>query len=114
MAMADTELATRSAEIALHAGLRLAASVQEVPWMMRIEEHTSWLMLARLPVTLTATISLNRFRVRDLMRLEKGQVFESAWPETEDVPLRTGDVQVGWGEFEVVDQRITVRLTRLA
>jgi flagellar motor switch/type III secretory pathway protein FliN len=112
--MADTELTMRDAEMALPAGLELVAAAPVVPWMARIEEHPSWLVLARLPVTMTAVISLNRFRVCDLMRLEKAQVFESTWPETEDVPLKVGEVQVGWGEFEVVDQRITMRLTRLA
>jgi flagellar motor switch protein FliM len=111
--MADTELVMRGSEIAFPTGVALAAA-PVVPWMARIEEHPSWLVLARLPVTITATVSLNRFRVRDLMRLEKGQVFESTWPETEDVPLKVGEVQMGWGEFEVVEQRITVRVTRLA
>jgi hypothetical protein len=40
-------------------------------------------------------------------------VFQSGSPETEDVPLMVGQVQLGWSEFEVVDQRLGLRLTRL-
>ena len=61
-----------------------------------------------------AGIPLYGFKIRDLLRLESGQVIESGWPEAEDVPLCVGQVQVAWSEFEVVEQRLAVRLTRLA
>ncbi len=91
----------------------MARAVPAAPWMIRIEEHSAWLVLSRLPVTMAAEIPLSRFRVRDLLGLAEGQVFESASPDTEDVPLKVGDVQLGWTEFEVVEQRIALRLTRL-
>jgi flagellar motor switch protein FliN/FliY len=56
---------------------------------------------------------LSRFRVKDLLGLAEGQVFGSVCSDTEDVPLRVGDVQLGWTEFEVVEQKIALRLTRL-
>ena len=90
------------------------AGVQAVPWMLRIEEHTAWPVLSRLTVTMTAEIPLSRFRVQDLLGLAEGQVFESASSDTGDVPLKVGDVQLGWTEFEVVEQKIALRLTRLA
>jgi flagellar motor switch protein FliN/FliY len=70
-------------------------------------------MLSRLHLAMTASITLKGFKVRDLLRLEPGQVVESAWPETEDVPLVVGQVQIAWSEFEVVDHQLVVRLTRL-
>jgi flagellar motor switch protein FliN/FliY len=36
------------------------------------------------------------------------------WPDSEDVPVKVGQVQLGWSEFEVVEQQLAVRLTRLA
>jgi flagellar motor switch protein FliM len=62
---------------------------------------------------MTVEVPLTRFKVQDLMGLKEGQVFQSASPDTEDVPLKVGDVQLGWTEFEVVEQKIALRLTRL-
>jgi flagellar motor switch protein FliN/FliY len=51
--------------------------------------------------------------VRDLLALKEGQVFESLSPATDDVPVRVGQAQLGWSEFEVLEQRMALRLTRL-
>jgi flagellar motor switch/type III secretory pathway protein FliN len=113
--MADTELISGDMALAaLAAGPQPVRAVPEVPGMARIEEHSAWPVLSRLTVTLTAGIPLYRFKVRDLLRLETGQVIESVWPDTEDVPVNVGQVQLGWSEFEVVEQELAVRLTRLA
>jgi hypothetical protein len=40
-------------------------------------------------------------------------VFESLSPTTEDVPVRVAQLQLGWSEFEVLEQRMALRLTRL-
>jgi flagellar motor switch protein FliN/FliY len=85
----------------------------KAPWMSKIEEHPAWPKLCRLDLMLAVEIPLPRFKVQDLLRLAEGQVFESTFPDTEDVPLRVGDIQLGWTEFEVVDQKIALRLTRL-
>ena len=88
--------------------------VAEIPWMMRIEEHPGWPTLSRLTVAISGEIPLAGFKVKDLLALQPGQVIASGWQETEDVPVKAGRVQVGWSEFEVVDQQLLVRLTRLA
>jgi flagellar motor switch protein FliM len=111
--MTGTELATRKAELSLAAGMELARIAPVTPWMMHIEEHPSWEIVSQLRLSLRAAVALNRFRVRDLLALKEGQVFESLSPDTEDVPVMVGDVQLGWSEFEVMEQRIAVRLTRL-
>jgi flagellar motor switch/type III secretory pathway protein FliN len=82
--------------------------------MARIEEHHAWPVLSELMMTLESGIALREFKVRDLLRLEVGQVVESLCPSTDDVPVKVGQVQLGWSEFEVVEQRLAVRLTRLA
>jgi hypothetical protein len=110
--MAGTELATRSAEVVTGAGLDLMRAVPRVPWMMRIEEHPHWETLSQLRVTMRAGVRL-RFRVRDLLALKEGQLCESLSPATDDVPVRVGQMQLGWSEFEVQDQRMALRLTRL-
>jgi flagellar motor switch protein FliN/FliY len=110
--MTGTELATRSAEAVTATSLDLMPVASKVPWMMRIEEHPYWRTLSQLRVTLRAGVAL-RFRVRDLLALKEGQVVESLSPATDDVPVKVGQTQLGWSEFEVLDQRMALRLTRL-
>jgi flagellar motor switch protein FliN len=69
--------------------------------------------VVQLPVELDVTVPVRGFRVRNLLALEPGQVIESRWGYSEDVPLGSVDVQLAWSEFEVVDTRLAVRITRL-
>jgi flagellar motor switch protein FliM len=69
--------------------------------------------IALMPVQLDVRIPLPDFRVSDLLGLAPGGVVASAWPSSDDVPLSCGDVQLVWTEFEVVDQTLAVRVTRL-
>lgn len=111
--MTGTELVTHSTEVVRTTDLDLVRAAPKTPGMMRIEEHPSWETLAQLRVTMRAGVALSRFRVRDLLAMKEGQVFESVSPATEDVPVRVGRVQLGWSEFEVAQQRMSLRLTRL-
>ena len=69
--------------------------------------------IARLPVELEVAVPVRDFRVRHLLVLEPGQVIETQWDQGADMPLATGDVQLAWSEFEVVDSQLAVRVTRL-
>jgi flagellar motor switch protein FliN/FliY len=69
--------------------------------------------ISRLPVSLDVAVPVPGFRVRDLVLLEPGHVIETNWTSGEDFPLVSGRVQLVWTEFEVVDQRIAVRVTRM-
>lgn len=69
--------------------------------------------LAGLPMQLDVTVPVTGFRVQDLLALDKAAILESRWPHTEDVPVWCGGVQLVWTEFEVVDQKLAVRITRL-
>ncbi|MGD0445334.1 MAG: FliM/FliN family flagellar motor C-terminal domain-containing protein [Edaphobacter sp.] len=95
------------------AAFELARIAPKVPWMERIEEHPSWETLAQLRTSIRAGVALNRFTVRDLLAMKEGQVFESLSSATEDVPVKIGQVQVGWSEFEVLEHTMALRLTRL-
>ena len=88
-------------------------SPERKPGMQRVEEHNAWPLLSRIPLRLTAAVPVARFKVRDLLALAAGVVVPTAWPSTEDVPLRLGHVQLSGSEFEVVEGRMAVRLTRL-
>lgn len=87
----------------------------EEPSKVRLKEIlASETALSGLPVELKVAIPVPQFRVRDLVTLEKGRVLSSDWANGEDLPLSCGDVQLVWTEFEVVDQKLAVRVTRLA
>lgn len=62
---------------------------------------------------LDVTIPVPGFRVQNLLALDKGAILESRWPHAEDVPVWCGGAQLLWTEFEVVDQKLAVRVTRL-
>ena len=70
--------------------------------------------VARLPVELDVAVPVREFRMRHLLALAPGQVIESQWNHSGDLPLAAGEVQVAWSEFEVVETRLAVRVTRLA
>lgn len=70
--------------------------------------------VARLPVELDVAVPVRQFRVRNLLALKPGQLIESQWGNGEDVPLASGEVQLAWSEFEVIDSQLAVRVTRLA
>jgi len=86
----------------------------EAPEPRRMEAHPAWPMIARLPVMLSVRIPLRGFRVCDLLNLRADKTIVSAWAVTEDVPLMAGQSQLCWGEFEVVERNMALRLTRLA
>jgi flagellar motor switch protein FliN/FliY len=79
-----------------------------------IEGHMAWPMISRLPVMVAVNVPLTGLTVRNLLQLRCGETIASAWATTEDVPLKADALQLFWGEFEVVEQRMALRLTRLA
>jgi flagellar motor switch/type III secretory pathway protein FliN len=109
--MTDTDLMTTAADTLLPPRESIRP---DAGWMERIEEHPHWLVLSRLPVVLTARIPMSGFKVKDLLQLQQGQLIHSDWSTTEDIPVKIGRVQIAWSEFEVVEQSMALRLTRLA
>jgi flagellar motor switch/type III secretory pathway protein FliN len=68
----------------------------------------------RMPMQLNVMVQVRSFRVQDLLALEKGTVVETIHEHTQDVPLECGGALLMWAEFELVGQRLAVRVTRLA
>jgi len=75
--------------------------------------HAKWPMLQQVPVPMTVKIPLPGISLRELGTLAVGEVIASEWPASEEVPLYASNVALSWGEFEVVDGLIAIRLTRL-
>jgi len=67
-----------------------------------------------LPCTLALDLPVVNFTVGDLLSLAKGSIVETAYHQSSDLPLRVNGQLVGWTEFEVVGERLAVRLTDLS
>jgi len=67
-----------------------------------------------LPCTLALDIPVINFTVRDLLNLVPGTIVETAYHQSSDLPLKVNGQLVGWTEFEVVGDRLAVRLTDLS
>ncbi|MGO9438159.1 MAG: FliM/FliN family flagellar motor switch protein [Terracidiphilus sp.] len=81
---------------------------------MEQESPTLAPLIARLPIELEVAVPIRQFRVRNLLSLDRGNVVETQWGHGEDLPLSAGNVQLAWSEFEVIDTRLAVRVTRVA
>jgi len=68
----------------------------------------------RLPMQLDAVVRVRSLRVADLLSLTRGSIVETVHDHGQDVPLCCGDTLLVWGEFEMVEQNLAVRITRLA
>lgn len=73
-----------------------------------------WEDVAKLPCMLTIDLRLRSFTVRDLLRLEPGTIVASENANGAHVPVTVNSRLLGWAEFEVVDDRLAVRMTELA
>jgi flagellar motor switch/type III secretory pathway protein FliN len=71
-------------------------------------------LLPWLPCTLVLEIPVIGFKVGDLLGLTNGSIVETAYHQSSDLPLRVNGQLVGWTEFEVVGERLAVRLTDLS
>ena len=67
-----------------------------------------------LPCQLSIEIPVVKFTVGDLLRLGKDSIVETAFHSTSDIPLRANGLLVAQTEFEVIGNRLAVRITELA
>jgi flagellar motor switch/type III secretory pathway protein FliN len=78
------------------------------------QERDPFEQLPWLPCTLALDIPVINFTVRDLLGLVRGTIVETAYHQSSDLPLKVNGQLVGWTEFEVVGERLAVRLTDLS
>jgi len=79
----------------------------------REQEEGRWKPVLDLPCELSIELPLPGFLIADLLKLRGGSVVDTRWGVGEDVPLRINGTLIGWSEFEVVQDRLAVRLTEL-
>jgi len=59
-------------------------------------------------------VPVPHFTVGDLLKLRKGAVIQTSSPTSNDVPVYINKILLGRGQFEVVEKRLTLRITELA
>ena len=59
-------------------------------------------------------IPVPHFTVGDLLNLRKDAVIQSASPAANDIPLYINKILLGKGQLELVEKRLTIRITELA
>lgn len=103
-------ISTKSAMPAIEAKSAMAPHSPERPAQERDPgEYLPWL-----PCTLALDLPVMNFTIGDLLSLTKGSIVETAYHQSSDLPLRVNGQLVGWTEFEVVGERLAVRLTDLS
>ena len=91
------------------------ARVAPEPPLTQAQENVSspidayhWLLC-----TATVEIPVPKFTVGDLLKLRKEGVVKTATPVAHDVPVRVNGLLLGRGRFEVVNDRLALRITEL-
>jgi flagellar motor switch/type III secretory pathway protein FliN len=103
------KISTTSAIPMIEAKRAMAAPSPDRPQDREPGEFLPWL-----PCTLALDLPVVNFTVGDLLSLTNGSIVETAYHQSSDLPLRVNGQLVGWTEFEVVGERLAVRLTDLS
>jgi flagellar motor switch protein FliN len=80
----------------------------------RLDAFAAVSAVSRIPIEIDVAVPVRGFRVASLLTLAEGHVIESQWLEGGDMPLGARGAQLAWAEFEVIDEKLAVRITRLA
>jgi len=76
-----------------------------------VREHDLLESMPWLPCTVTVDLPVARFTIGDLLALTEGTIVETSCHHTGDLPLRVNNLLIGWTEFNVVGDRLAVRIT---
>jgi len=79
-----------------------------------VSEMGKWSEAMWLPCELTVELPIPKFTVGDVLRLDVQSLINARWNQNADVPIRINGHLIAWAEFEVVGDRLAVRVTRLA
>lgn len=77
-------------------------------------EERSWQLAQELPCNLAVEVPVPAFSVRNLLMIAKGTVLSTRSSQANDVRVRVNGRFMGWAEFELVGDRLAVRITELA
>ena len=79
----------------------------------RGSSDAEWREIEEVRCRLTAELSVNGFTVRDLLLLQKGSVVNSRQSTRARITVRANGSAIALAEFEVLDNRLGVRLAEI-
>ncbi|HUO25931.1 MAG TPA: FliM/FliN family flagellar motor switch protein [Candidatus Aquilonibacter sp.] len=74
----------------------------------------SWGELRFVNVSVSVDVPIVGLTVRELFRLEKGSIVFSAQQSGANAPVKIGETVLAWGEFNVMDAALALRVVELA
>ena len=77
-------------------------------------DDARWKQVQMLPCHLSVEARVPGFTLQDLLNLRKQSIVRSQLATSTSPPLRVNGEVEGWCEFEVLGNRLAVRLTELA
>lgn len=72
-----------------------------------------WQGFEGLPCVASLQVEVPRFTVGDLLRLAPGSIVETECTAGSDLPLLLNNSLIAWTEFELVGEKLAVRVTEL-
>jgi len=87
----------------------ISAEIEPLENLRNVTEAFYWL-----PCSATAEIAVPGFTVGDLLRLREGTIVQTPSAVANSVPVRVNNITLGSGQFEVVEDRLAVRITEFA
>ena len=75
--------------------------------------EAAWNHVKTLMCRLSVEIPIRHFTVRQLLDLVPGAVLDTHYEEGSHVPVIVNGQPIAWGEFDVVDEKLAIRLTEL-
>ena len=75
--------------------------------------EAAWSRVKGLVCTLSAEIPIQHFSVRQLLDLAPGAILDSHYEEGSHVPVIVNGQLIAWGEFDVLEETLAIRLTEL-
>lgn len=93
-----------------------AAKTEDVPARAELAPiaESSWKQVESLPCTVSIEVPVHGFTLKSLLALRPASVVGSRHPTTSNLPLLVNGELVSWCEFEVLGNRLSVRLTDFA
>ena len=75
--------------------------------------EAAWNHVKGLLCTLSVEIPIQHFNVRQLLDLAPGAILDTHYEEGSHVPVIVNGQLIAWGEFDVVEEILAIRLTEL-
>ena len=85
----------------------------ETPVERPVSEEAAWTHVKGLLCRLSVEVPIQHFTVRQLLDLAPGVILDTHYEEGSHVPVMVNGQLIAWGEFDVVDELLAIRLTEL-